>query len=99
MQHANWTLAGLRSAVRFDLDADCDAGLLPRLIEPFAKRGLTPDTLTARRTRDAMRVEIAMAEMPADAVQVVAGSLRQVVGVRTVSLTQEVTGSVQRIAA
>ena len=30
-------------AVRFMLDADCSPGLLPRLLQPFAKRDLIPD--------------------------------------------------------
>ena len=30
-------------SVRFMLDADPEPGLLPRLLQPFAKRDLTPD--------------------------------------------------------
>ncbi len=99
MSNEPWTLTGLHAAVNFTVEADCSAGLLSRLIEPFAKRDLTPDTLNAHRSGDVMRVEIAMRSMPAEAVHVVEGNLRQVVGVRVVTLKQEITGCVQRRAA
>ncbi len=99
MTHEPWTLSGLHAAVHFTVEADCAAGLLPRLIEPFAKRDITPDTLNAHRVGEVMHVEIAMRRMPAESVQVVEGNLRQVVGVRLVTLRQEITGWVQRRAA
>ena len=71
-------------AVRFTLDADVAPGLLPRLLQPFAKRDLTPDLLSSSRDGDRMRVEIAMATMPPEIVHLVAGNFRQVVGVRSV---------------
>ncbi len=99
MTYEPWTLSGLNAAVRFTIEADSAAGLLPRLIEPFAKRGITLDTMNAHRSGPLMRIEIVMREMPADAVHVVEGNLRQVVGVRSVSMKQEVTGWVQRRVA
>ena len=38
-------------AVRFMLDADPDPGLLPRLLQPFAKRDLVPDRMWSHRNR------------------------------------------------
>lgn len=72
-------------AVRFLLDADSSPGLLSRLLQPYAKRDLTPDRMWSHRSGETMHVEIAMEAMPADMVHLVEGNLRQVVGVRSVS--------------
>ncbi len=71
--------------VRFLLDADSSPGLLSRLLQPYAKRDLTPDRMWSHRSGDTMHVEIAMEAMPAEVVHLVEGNLRQVVGVRSVS--------------
>ena len=94
-----WSLVGQHASVRFTLVADAAPGLLPRLLQPFAKRDLTPDALESRRVEDTLRVEIAMSEMPAEMVHLVEGNLAQMVGVRSVTRRQEVTGRVQRRAA
>ena len=73
-------------AVRFMLDADASPGLLPRLLQPFARRDLTPDRMWSHRNGDIMHVEIALAAMPAEMVHLVEGNLWQAVGVRQVSL-------------
>ncbi len=72
-------------AVRFRLSADPSPGLLPRLLEPFARRDLIPDEVTARCSGSEMDVEIAMAAMPAEMLSYVEGNLRQVVGLRALS--------------
>ncbi len=94
-----WTLVGLHSSVRFSLVADPAPGLLPRLLQPFAKRDLTPDGLEAKCDGATMRIDIAMSAMPAEMVHLVQGNLAQTVGVRSVTLRQEVTGQVRRRAA
>ncbi len=71
--------------VRFLLDADVSPGLLPRLLQPYAKRDLVPDRMWSHRSGDTIHVEIAMEAMPAEVVHLVEGNLRQVVGVRDVS--------------
>jgi len=73
-------------AVRFMLDADASPGLLPRLLQPFARRDLTPDRMWSHRNGAVMHVEIALEAMPAEMVHLVEGNLQQVVGVRQVSL-------------
>jgi hypothetical protein len=90
---------GQYASVRFTLTAEASPGLLPRLLQPFAKRDLTPDTLEATRRGDDMRVEIGMEAMPVEMVHLVEGNLRQVVGVMMVQRRQEITGSVRRRAA
>lgn len=99
MNSEPWTLVGLHSAVQFTLTVDVDPGLLPRLLQPFAKRDLTPDRFESRRIGNRMRVDIAMTAMPAEMVHLVTGNLRQTVGVHNVALKQEITGSVRRQAA
>jgi acetolactate synthase regulatory subunit len=72
-------------AVRFMLDADAAPGLLTRLLQPFARRDLIPDRMWSHRAGDTMHVEIALEAMPGDAVHLVEGNLRQVVGVRSLA--------------
>jgi hypothetical protein len=71
--------------VRFLIDADCSPGLLPRLLQPYARRDLVPDRMWSHRAGETMHVEIAMEAMPAEAVDLVEGNLSQIVGVRGVS--------------
>ncbi|HLJ05909.1 MAG TPA: hypothetical protein VKT26_06540 [Acetobacteraceae bacterium] len=71
-------------AVRFMLDADPAPGLLPRLLQPLAKRDLIPDRMWSHRAGGTMHVEIAMDSMPCDVVHLVEGNFRQIVGVRSV---------------
>lgn len=71
-------------AARFTVTADAFPGLLPRLLEPFAKRDLTPDLVRAARQGETMRVEVAMEAMPVGMVHLVTGNLGQVVGVTRV---------------
>jgi hypothetical protein len=99
MSFEPWALVGQFASVHFTLTADVSPGLLPRLLEPFAKRDLCPDRLEACCRAEEMRVEIAMQAMPAEMVHLVEGNLRSVVGVRSLSHQQEVTGSVRRRAA
>jgi acetolactate synthase regulatory subunit len=82
--------------VRFLLDADASPGLLPRLLQPFARRDLAPDRMWSHRAGDLMHVEIALEAMPDEEVHLVEGNLRQVVGVRQVI---QVRQEARRIAA
>jgi hypothetical protein len=94
-----WALVGLLAAVRFCVHAESSPGLLPRLIQPFARRDLAPDGFTAERRGTGVRVDIVMGRMPAEMVHLVEGNLRQVVGVTSVTMRQEITGAVRRQAA
>ena len=71
--------------VRFLLDADVSPGLLPRLLQPYAKRDLVPDRMWSHRSGETLHVEIAMEAMPSEVVHLVEGNLRQIVGVRSVA--------------
>lgn len=76
--------------VRFMLDADAVPGLLLRVLQPFARRDLTPDRMWSHRNGTTLHAEIAMHAMPTEAVALVEGNLRQVVGVRSVTLVRPV---------
>jgi len=82
--------------VRFLLDAECSPGLLPRMLQPFAKRDLVPDRMWSHRSGDVMHVEIALEAMPDEEVHLVEGNLRQIVGVHQVL---QVRPQVHRAAA
>ena len=72
-------------AVSFMLEAEASPSLLPRLLQPFARRDLTPDRMFSHRSGGTVLVEIAVHAMPACMVHLVEGNLRQVVGVHRVS--------------
>lgn len=64
----------------FRLSAAAEPGLLPRVLELLAKRGLVPERLRAERRGDALLVELA-AELPEEVAPLVAASLGCMVGV------------------
>jgi hypothetical protein len=71
-------------SVRFLVLADACPGLLPRLLQPLAKRDLMADSFQAQREGELVRAEILLHAMPAEMVHLVAGNLGQVVGVHSV---------------
>ena len=73
-------------SVTFELLADSEPGLLPRVLVPFARRDLVPDQLRSRRLGDAMQVTITVDAMPAHELGLVEGNLRQIVGMRRVEI-------------
>ncbi len=83
-------------SVRFRVLADSSPGLLPRLLQPLAKRDLTADSMTAQRQGETMAVELVLEAMPQEMVHLVAGNLGQVIGVMEV-LTE--AGAGLRLAA
>ena len=73
-------------SVVFDLVADAEPGLLPRLLVPFARRDLTPDQVRTRRVGDRIEATLGLDAMPSEMVHLVEGNLRQIVGVRRVEV-------------
>ena len=73
--------------VRFSLDADASPGLLPRVLQPFARRDLIPDGLHAQRDGETLHIEIAVSAMPGETISLVEGNLRQIIGVRRITST------------
>ncbi|MGE0417969.1 MAG: hypothetical protein AB7O80_14290 [Acetobacteraceae bacterium] len=70
--------------VRFLLDADASPGLLPRLLQPFARRELIASRMWSHLGPQGMHVEIAVMAIDAVEANLVEGNLRQVIGVRQV---------------
>ncbi|GAC1339192.1 MAG: hypothetical protein NVSMB18_06980 [Acetobacteraceae bacterium] len=77
--------APVRSVV-FELAAEADPGVLPRVLVPFARRDLTPDLVKARRVGDVMHATVGLEVMPAEMVSLVEGNLRSIVGVHRVEV-------------
>lgn len=73
-------------SVTFGLVADVDAGLLPRVLVPFARRDLAVDQLKARRFGDTMQITVVLDATPAEMVPLIEGNLRQIVGMRRVEV-------------
>lgn len=78
-------LARNDTPVSFVLDADSTPGLLPRVLQPFARRDLVPDGLWSCRSGALLRVEITIAAVAADELDRIEGNLHQIVGVRQVT--------------
>lgn len=72
---------------RFDLRAEPSPGLLPRLLQPFAKRDVTPDLFQARRSGEDMDITITCHELEPGMAALIAGNLGQVIGVSRVLVT------------
>ncbi len=83
----------------FHVLADTCPGLLPRLLQPLAKRDLVADAFHAWREGDETRVEMALHAMPAGMVHLVAGNLGQVLGVREVRVVRHGPQEALRAAA
>ena len=83
-------------SVSFELTADEDPGLMARVLGPFARRDLTPDQVRARRYGGVMTASVAMEAMPAGAVHLIEGNLRQIVGLRRLEVV--LRGSVRAAA-
>ena len=69
-------------SVSFELVADAEPGLLPRLLVPFARRDLVPDQIRTRRHGDVIVASLGMEAMPSEMLHLVEGNLRQIVGLR-----------------
>lgn len=72
---------------RFDLRAEPSPGLLPRLLQPFAKRDVTPDLFQSRRMEAEMEITITCFDLEPGMAALIAGNLGQVIGVSRVVVT------------
>lgn len=72
---------------RFDLRAEPSPGLLPRVLQPFAKRDVTPDFFQARRMDAEMDITIICFDLEPGMAALIAGNLGQVIGVSRVVVT------------
>ena len=77
------------AAVRFLLSASAEPGLLPRVLQPFAKRDLIPERMQARREGDVLHVDILLLDLEPGTADLVKGNLGQIVGVHDVRQLHE----------
>lgn len=71
---------------RYSVTAEAEPSVLPRVIEPFAKLGLTPVSLHAATENGRMSIDLGMTGLEDKMARHVADGLRQVVGVEQVLL-------------
>ena len=84
--HANVSVAAVAAShVVVEVLADSSPGLLPRLLQPLARRNLVPRHMMAECAGSAMRVRIGLPEVPPGMLALIEGNLSQVVGVQTLS--------------
>lgn len=85
---------------RFALAAEADPGMLPRLMEPFAKRGLVPERWAARTTGDGdealLSVRCTVGGLTARQAETVAAFLAGVPGVVRVARDGDPAGRAAR---
>ena len=74
------------SYLHYRMTGDAEPGLLPRVLEVFAKRNLVPDTMRAERRDggDGLSIELRIAPIEPAKARHIAVCLRGTVGVRTV---------------
>jgi prephenate dehydratase len=70
----------------FAVSAAAEPGALPRLLEPFAKRGLMPSSVHARVTGERLRADLQV-EMDAATASIVVETLRAIPTVERVLLS------------
>jgi acetolactate synthase small subunit len=78
----------LLAAACFTVQARAEPGVMPRLIELFAKRGLVPELWRSAKKAGAdgaeLTIEIRMSGLGHDTIDYIAACMRQVASVRTV---------------
>jgi acetolactate synthase small subunit len=73
------------AAARFSLQARAEPGVLPRVLELFAKRGLVPRRiLSTVSDRELMTIDIEIVELADDTVDYIAACMRAITGVEAV---------------
>jgi len=88
--HAERELSPLR--ICFSVQARAEPGVMPRVVELFAKRGLVPQKWHSTVSGEALMIEVQIGGLGRDLSGYIARSMRQIVGVETV-LTSETRAS------
>jgi len=81
-----------RSTVYFSVSAEPSPGLMPRVLELFAKRGLVPDEFHGRVADGRLTLEIRAAGMSAELAGYIGRCLRQTYLVERVLVSRDGTG-------
>ncbi|MGC2411124.1 MAG: hypothetical protein WA459_00275 [Stellaceae bacterium] len=88
--HADRELSPL--CVCFSVQARAETGVMPRVVELFAKRGLVPHKWHSTVSGEALMIDVQIGGLGRDLSGYIARSMRQIVGVETV-LTSETRAS------
>ena len=75
--------------VVFVVQARPEPGVMPRVVELFAKRGLVPQKWLSTASQSALTIEVQMGGLERELADYIARCMRQIVGVETV-LTSEI---------
>ena len=74
--------------VCFSVQARAEPGVIPRIVELFAKRGLVPQKWHSSASGEALTIDVQIAGLGHDLAAYIARCMRQIIGVETV-LTSE----------
>jgi len=73
----------------FAVHAAAEPGVMPRVLELFAKRGLVPTSWISRVSSQELTIDLQMRGLDAADAGYIARSLRQIVAVETVLLSEK----------
>ncbi|HUH83928.1 MAG TPA: hypothetical protein VLX85_04930 [Stellaceae bacterium] len=73
----------------FSVHAAAEPGVMPRVLELFAKRGLVPTSWISRVSGQELTIDLQMRGLDAADAGYIARSLRQIVAVETVLLSEK----------
>lgn len=79
----------------FTVNAEVDPGTLPRILEPFAKRGLTPKKVHVSEDQpngNYLLIDVQMADMDLETATLIGRSLDQIYGVQSVLVSTKIAG-------
>jgi acetolactate synthase regulatory subunit len=79
--------SALPAAARFSVQARPEPGVMPRILELFAKRGLVPQRFAGAASATALSIEVQIGGLGRDTVDYIARCMRQIVGVEAVLTT------------
>jgi acetolactate synthase regulatory subunit len=71
-------------SVSFSIGALAEPGIMPRVLELFAKRGLVPQRWNSTASDAALSIDVQMTGLDRDAADYIARCMRQIHGVETV---------------
>jgi len=74
--------------VLFSVQARAEPGVMPRVVELFAKRGLVPHGWQSTAAGSVLTIDVQMGGLGRDLADYIARAMRQIIGVETV-LTSE----------
>jgi acetolactate synthase small subunit len=76
----------------FSLLADAEPGIMPRVLELFAKRGLVPQRWHSAAAGTALTIDVQIGGLGRETADYIAQCMRQIVGVEAVLTTERRTG-------